>query len=53
MNRFLKDLLKSVTLASAICTAILGYDEKNVWLAILFGVFVTLYVQLGNIKTRE
>lgn len=53
MKRTLKDILQVVTLTGTIGLAILAYEYENIWIAGLFGLFATLYVQLGHIKTKD
>lgn len=53
MKRALKDILQVATLTSTIELAILGYEYKNIWITVLFGLFAALYVQLGHIKTKD
>ena len=53
MDRILKELLQAITLASAIGVSILSCNTKNVWLILLAGVLIAVYVHVSNIESEE
>ena len=53
MDKILKELLQAMTLASAIGVSVLSCDTKNVWLGILAGVLVAVYVHVSNIESED
>ena len=52
MSKQAKDVLQAATLAAAIGVSIISYDNKSLWLSLLAGALIAVYVHISNIKTK-
>jgi len=53
MSKQAKDVLQAATLATAIGVSIISYDNKSLWLTLLAGTLIAVYVHISNIKTKR
>lgn len=52
MTKLAKNVLQAATLAAVIGVSIISYDDKSLWLTLLAGTLIAVYVHISNIKTR-
>lgn len=53
MRKQAKDALQAATLAAAIGVSIISYDNKSLWLTLLAGTLIGVYINISNIKTKR
>lgn len=53
MSKIAKDILQAATLTVAIGVSIISYDNKSLWLSLLAGTLIAVYIHISNIKTKR